>query len=169
MLLEECPRNPRTIILYRPNSDRAFADASKQARVFIRKGLKSLMDEMETVEFAGMAGIFEGEVNSGEMRTLLENHRATAAILYSLEGGIKKSKSMMWKALADIIMSADAYRLKGDRVVHTSSLTTDPERIPVRKWGSDRAYREKHLGRAAKKLAKRWSEDDLVQFIETMR
>ncbi len=169
LLLEECPRNPRTIILYRTNPDRNFADASKQAQAFIREGLKSLIEEMETVEFAGMAGIIEGEANSGKMKTLLDKHRATAVILYSLEGGIQKSKSMMWHALADIIMTAEAYRLKGDRVVHTASLTTDPERIPVRKWGSDRAYREKHLGRAAKKLAKRWSEDDLLQFIETVR
>ncbi len=88
---------------------------------------------------------------------------------FTLEGEIQPSKSRMWKALERINLSQNASKEKEGAIVQLSSLDIKPERIPIRKPGKSKAYREKHFGRAARKLVKKWSEKEINQYLEELR
>ena len=44
-----------------------------------------------------------------------------------------------------------------------------PERITARTYEKTKSYREKHYGRAARKLVKKWSEKEINQYLEELR
>ena len=90
-------------------------------------------------------------------------------MVFSLEGDILPSKSSMWKALASINVTLNAFKEKEGRFIKLSSLDITPERIPVRTFKKTKSFREKHYGRAARKLIKKWSEGEINQYLEELR
>ena len=101
--------------------------------------------------------------------SLLAQYEANLMLVVSIEGDIQPSKRSMWKALATINLSLNAFTEKEGEIVQLSSLDIKPERIPIRKLGKSKAYREKHFGRAARKLVKKWSEKEINQYLEELR
>ena len=60
-------------------------------------------------------------------------------------------------------------RRKTGNWIQLSSLDIKPERIPARTYENINIYREKHYGRAARKLVKKWSENEINQYLEELR
>ena len=121
------------------------------------------------MEFMAMAGSFRQDRVKQNGEGLLNQYEADLIVAFTLEGEIQPSKSSMWKALATINLSLNAFTEKEGEIVQLSSLDIKPERIPIRKLGKSKAYREKHFGRAARKLVKKWSEKEINQYLEELR
>ena len=121
------------------------------------------------MEFMAMAGSFRQDQIKQNGEGLLNQYEADLIVAFTLEGEIQPSKSSMWKALATINLSLNAFTEKEGDILQLSSLDLKPERIPIRKLGKSKSYREKHFGRTARKLVKKWSEKEINQYLEELR
>ncbi|MEC8183749.1 MAG: hypothetical protein ACO3N0_04625 [bacterium] len=151
------------------NLDEEFASSSKQAVTVLAEELQNLIQSKKGMEFMAMAGSFRQDQIKQNGEGLLNQYEADLIVAFTLEGEIQPSKSSMWKALATINLSLNAFTEKEGEIVQLSSLDIKPERIPIRKLGKSKAYREKHFGRAARKLVKKWSEKEINQYLEELR
>ena len=169
LLPKSCPQNPRTVLFYQKNPKTEFSNSSKQAMTIITNHMEELLAKKIGIDFTGMAGKLESEAGVGTMLSLMDQYNSKAAMVLSLDGEIQQSVSSMWNALAEIRVSVKAFRIKDETLMQTGKLDLNPERIPVRKWDTSRSYREKHFGRAARKIIKKWSEEKLIEFMEYLR
>jgi len=167
--LKLCPKVPKTLLMHQFNLDEEFASSSKQAVTVLAEELQNLIQSKKGMEFMAMAGNFRQDQIKQNGERLLNQYEADLIVAFTLEGEIQPSKSSMWKALATIKLSLNAFTEKEGEIVQLSSLDIKPERIPIRKLGKSKAYREKHFGRAARKLVKKWSEKEINQYLEELR
>ena len=167
--LKLCPKVPKTLLVHQFNLDEEFASSSKQAVTVLAEELQNLIQSKKGMEFMAMAGSFRQDQIKQNGEGLLNQYEADLILAFTLEGEIQPSKSSMWKALATINLSLNAFTEKEGEIVQLSSLDIKPERIPIRKLGKSKAYREKHFGRAARKLVKKWSEKEINQYLEELR
>ena len=63
----------------------------------------------------------------------------------------------------------DAFKEKEGSFIKLGSLDISPERNPARSYEKTKCLREKHYGRAARKLIKKWSENEINEFLEDIR
>ena len=164
-----CPQVPKALLVHRYYPDQDFASSSKQAVTVLAEELQNLIQSKKGMEFMAMAGSFRQDQIKQNGEGLLNQYEADLIVAFTLEGEIQPSKSSMWKALATINLSLNAFTEKEGEIVQLSSLDIKPERIPIRKLGKSKAYREKHFGRAARKLVKKWSEKEINQYLEELR
>ena len=169
LLVEECPQFPRTLLIHQFNPDKDFSGSSSQAVSVLAEELQKLIHEHQGLEFIGMAGSFQEDQILDQGPLLLKQYEANLAMVFSLEGDILPSKSSMWKALATINVTLNAFKEKEGSLIKLGSLDIKPERIPVRTFQKTKSFREKHYGRAARKLIKKWSETELNQYLEELR
>ena len=167
--LKLCPKVPKTLLVHQFNLDEEFASSSKQAVTVLAEELQNLIQSKKGMEFMAMAGSFRQDQIKQNGEGLLNQYEADLIVAFTLEGEIQPSKSSMWKALATINLSLNAFTEKEGEIVQLSSLDIKPERIPIRKLGKSKAYREKNFGRAARKLVKKWSEKEINQYLEELR
>ena len=167
--LKICPKIPKTLLIHHYNPDQEFASSSKQAVTILAEELQNLIQNNSGFEFIAMAGSFREDELQKQGTSLLNQYEANLAIIFSLKGEIQPSKSSMWKALATINLSLNAFKEKEGKFILLSSLDIKPERIPVRTLKKSKSFREKHYGRAARKLTKKWSEKELKQYLEKLR
>ena len=121
------------------------------------------------MEFMAMAGSFRQDQFKQNGKELLNQYDANLILVFNLDGEIQPSKSSMWKALATINLSLNAFKEKYGKLIQLSSLDIKPERIPARTYENTKSYRKKHYGRAARKLVKKWSEKEINQYLEELR
>ena len=167
--LRFCPQVPKALLVHRYNPDQDFASSSKQAVTVLAEELQNLIQAKRGMEFIAMVGSLRQNQLRQQGPSLLEQYEANLALVFSIEGEIHPSKSRMWKALATINLSLNAFKEKDGKLIQLSSLDIKPERIPARTHEKNKNYREKHYGRAARKLVKKWSEREINQYLEELR
>ena len=167
--LKLCPKFPKTLLVHQFNLDEEFASSSKQAVTVLAEELQNLIQSKKGMEFMAMAGSFRQDQIKQNGEGLLNQYEADLIVAFTLEGEIQPSKSSMWKALATINLSLNAFKEKDGKLIQLSSLDIKPERIPARTYEKTKIYREKHYGRAARKLVKKWSEKEINQYLEELR
>jgi len=169
LFLEECPQFLKTVLIHQYNPDKDFSESSSQAVTVLAEELQTLIQEHQGLEFIGMAGSYQDHQILDQGPLLLKQYEANLALVFSLEGEIKPSKSSMWKALASINVTLYAFKEKEGSFIKLGSLDISPERIPARSFEKTKSFREKHYGRAARKLIKKWSKNELNKFLEELR
>ena len=169
LFLEECPQFLKTLLIHQYNPDKDFSESSSQAVTVLAEELQTLIQEHQGLEFIGMAGSFHEDQILDQGPLLLKKYEANLAMVFHLEGDIIPSKSSMWKALASINVTLNAFKEKEGSFIKLGSFDIKPERIPVRTFQKKKSFREKHYGRAARKLIKKWSENELNQYLEELR
>ena len=167
--LRFCPQVPKALLVHRYNPDQEFASSSKQAVTVLAEELQNLIQAKRGMEFIAMVGSLRQDQLRQQGPSLLEQYEANLVLVFSIEGEIQPSKSSMWKALATINLSLNAFKEKDGKLIQLSSLDIKPERIPARTYEKTKSYREKHYGRAARKLVKKWSEKEINQYLEELR
>ena len=64
-------------------------------------------------------------------------------------------------------VSMDSYSFKDGGLIKIGSYSLEPQRIPIRKWGNSNSFKKKNLQRITKKLTQKWSESEIINFIQS--
>jgi hypothetical protein len=61
----------------------------------------------------------------------------------------------------------DSYSFKEGGLIKIGSYSLETQRLPIRKWGKSNSFKKKHLQRITKKITQKWSESEIIDFIQS--
>ena len=110
-----------------------------------------------------------GSSVEGDLAAMIRKAKAEAALVMNLSGEMKRENTLMWQGHTTLFLSLTAFRLKGDRLVKLAEYDLEPQRLPMRKWSTERDIVEGQLTKTAEKLLRKISRRKLNQFLETVK
>ena len=75
----------------------------------------------------------------------------------------------MWEGTVLMNISIDSYLFKQDGLTKTGSYSIARQRIPISKWGSSNSFKKTYLKRITDKVIKKWSDEDITNFIQSIK
>ena len=167
ILVDECPQNQKLMIVFNKYSDRNTENLMKEPRSNLVSGVVSLVDTMESVDFIGNDGInFENNFQNNLTR-MMDKKGSNSCLVLTTEWDFQKQETSMWKGLVSMTVSMDTYSFKDGGLIKIGSYSLDPQEIPIRKWGKSNSFKKKHLQRITKKITQKWSESEIIDFIQS--
>ena len=167
ILVDECPQNQNLMIVFNKYSDRNIENLMKEPRSNLVSGVVSLVDTMESVDFIGIDEInFENNFQNN-LKRMMDKKGSNFCLVLTTEWDFQKQETSMWKGLVSMTVSMDTYSFKDGGLIKIGSYSLDPQEIPIRKWGQSNSFKKKHLQRITKKITQKWSESEIIDFIQS--
>ena len=167
ILVDECPQNQNLMVVFNKYSDRNTENLMKEPRSNIVSGVVSLVDSMESVDFIGISEIdIENDFKDNLKRTM-DKKGSNSSLVFTTEWDFQKQETSMWKGFVSMTLLMDSYSFKDGGLIKMGSYSVEPQRIPIRKWGKSNSFKKKHLQRITKKITQKWSESDIIDFIQS--
>ena len=167
ILVDECPQNQNLMVVFSKYSDRNKENLMKEPRSNLVSGVVSLVDTMESVEFIGISEIDIGNDFKDSLKRTMDKKGANSSLVFTTEWDFQKQETSMWKGFVSMTLLMDSYSFKDGGLIKVGSYSVDPQRIPIRKWGKSNSFKKKHLQRITKKITQKWSETDIIDFIQS--
>jgi len=167
ILVDECPQNQNLMVVFSKYSDRNKETLMKEPRSNLVSGVVSLVDTMESVEFIGISEIDIGNDFKDSLKRTMDKKGANSSLVFTTEWDFQKQETSMWKGFVSMTLLMDSYSFKDGGLIKVGSYSVDPQRIPIRKWGKSNSFKKKHLQRITKKITQKWSETDIIDFIQS--
>jgi len=166
-LVDECPQNQNLMVVFNKFPDRNKENLMKEPRSNLVSGVVSLVDTMEAVEFIGISEIDIGNDFKDSLKRTMDKKGANSSLVFTTEWDFQKQETSMWKGFVSMTLLMDSYSFKDGGLIKVGSYSVDPQRIPIRKWGKSNSFKKKHLQRITKKITQKWSETDIIDFIQS--
>ena len=167
ILVDECPQNQKLMIVFNKYSDRKIEKLMKEPRSNLVSGVDSLVETMESVDFIGISEIdFENNFQKN-LTKIMDKKGSNSCLVFTTEWGFQKQESSMWKGFVSMTVSIESYSFKDGGLLKVGSYSIAPQRIPIRKWGDSSSFKKKHLQRITKKITQKWSEPEIIDFIQS--
>ena len=167
ILVDECPQNQNLMVVFNKYSDRNTETLMKEPRSNLISGVVSLVDTMQSVEFIGISEIDIGNDFKDSLKRTMDKKGANSSLVFTTEWDFQKQETSMWKGFVSMTLLMDSYSFKDGGLIKVGSYSVDPQRIPIRKWGKSNSFKKKHLQRITKKITQKWSETDIIDFIQS--
>ncbi len=167
ILVDECPQNQNLMVVFNKYSDRNIENIMKEPRANLVSGVVSLVDTMESVNFIGISEIDIGNNFQTNLRKMMDKKGSNSCLVFTTEWDFQKQETSMWKGFVSMTLLMDSYSFKDGGLIKIGSYSVEPQRIPIRKWGKSNSFKKKHLQRITKKITQKWSESDIIDFIQS--
>ena len=167
MLVDECPQNQNLMIAFNNSSDRKISSLMKEPRANLVSGFTSVFESIDNVNFIGIAEINNNDESQTNLKKMMDKKGANFCLLLTTEWEFEKKETSMWKGIVSMTLSMDSYSFKDGGLINVGSYSVDPQRIPIRKWGKSNSFKKKHLQRITNKIVQKWSESEIIDFIQS--
>jgi len=167
ILVDECPQNQNLMVVFSKYSDRNKENLMKEPRSNLVSVVVSLVDTMDSVEFIGISEIDIGNDFKDSLKRTMDKKGANSSLVLTTEWDFQKQETSMWKGFVSMTLLMDSYSFKDGGLIKVGSYSVEPQRIPIRKWGKSNSFKKKHLQRITKKITQKWSETDIIDFIQS--
>jgi hypothetical protein len=167
ILVDECPQNQNLMIAFNKYSDRKIESLMKEPRANLVSGFTSMLESIDTVNFIGIDEIYTDNDFQNNLKKMIDKKGANSCLVLTTEWDFLKQESSMWKGFVSMTVSMDSYSFKDGGLIKIGSYSVEPQRIPIRKWGKSNSFKKKHLQRITKKITQKWSESDIIDFIQS--
>ena len=167
ILVDECPQNQNLMVVFNKYSDRNTENLMKEPRSNLVSGVVSLVDSMESVDFIGIDEIDIENDFKDKLKRTMDKKGSNSCLVFTTEWDFQKQETSMWKGFVSMTLLMDSYSFKDGGLIKVGSYSVEPQRIPIRKWGKSNSFKKKHLQRITKKITQKWSETDIIDFIQS--
>ena len=167
ILVDECPQNQNLMIAFNKYSDRNIESLMKEPRANLVSGFTSMLESIDTVNFIGIDEIYTDNDFQNNLKKMIDKKGANSCLVLTTEWDFLKQESSMWKGFVSMTVSMDSYSFKDGGLIKIGSYSLEPQRIPIRKWGKSNSFKKKNLQRITKKLTQKWSESEIINFIQS--
>jgi hypothetical protein len=167
ILVDECPQNQNLMIAFNKYSDRKIESLMKEPRANLVSGFTSMLESIDTVNFIGIDEIYTDNDFQNNLKKMIDKKGANSCLVLTTEWDFLKQESSMWKGFVSMTVSMDSYSFKDGGLIKIGSYSLEPQRIPIRKWGKSNSFKKKNLQRITKKLTQKWSESEIINFIQS--
>ena len=167
ILVDECPQNQNLMIAFNKYSDRNIESLMKEPRANLVSGFTSMLESIDTVNFIGIDEIYTDNDFQNNLKKMIDKKGANSCLVLTTEWDFLKQESSMWKGFVSMTVSMDSYSFKDGGLIKIGSYSIEPQRIPIRKWGKSNSFKKKHLQRITKKITQKWSESEIINFIQS--
>ena len=167
ILVDECPQNQNLMVVFNKYSDRNTENLMKEPRSNLVSGVVSLVDSMESVDFIGIDEIDIENDFKDKLKRTMDKKGSNSCLVFTTEWDFQKQETSMWKGFVSMTLLMDSYSFKDGGLIKIGSYSVEPQRIPIRKWGKSNSFKKKHLQRITKKITQKWSESDIIDFIQS--
>ena len=167
ILVDECPQNQNLMIAFNKYSERNIESLMKEPRANLVSGFTSMLEEIDTVNFIGISEIDTDEDFQNNLKRMMDKKGANSCLFLTTEWDFQKQETSMWKGLVSMTVSMDSYSFKDGGLIKLGSYSLEPQRIPIRKWGKSNSFKKKHLQRITNKITQKWSESEIIDFIQS--
>jgi len=167
ILVDECPQNQNLMVVFNKYSDSNLENLMKEPRSNLVSGVVSLVDTMESIDFIGISEIDIGNNFQNNLTRMMDKKGSNSSLVFTTEWDFQKQETSMWKGFVSMTLLMDSYSFKDGGLIKIGSYSVEPQRIPIRKWGKSNSFKKKHLQRITKKITQKWSESDIIDFIQS--
>jgi hypothetical protein len=155
------------MIAFNKYSDRNIESLMKEPRANLVSGFTSMLESIDTVNFIGIDEIYTDNDFQNNLKKMIDKKGANSCLVLTTEWDFLKQESSMWKGFVSMTVSMDSYSFKDGGLIKIGSYSIEPQRIPIRKWGKSNSFKKKNLQRITKKLTQKWSESEIIDFIQS--
>ena len=167
ILVDECPQNQNLMIAFNKYSERNIESLMKEPRANLVSGFTSMLESIDTVNFIGISEIDTDNDFQNNLKRMIDKRGANSCLVITTEWNFQKQETSMWKGLVSMTVSMDSYSFKDGGLIKIGSYSLEPQRIPIRKWGKSNSFKKKHLQRITNKITQKWSESEIIDFIQS--
>ena len=167
ILVDECPQNQNLMIAFNKYSERNIESLMKEPRANLVSGFTSMLESIDTVNFIGISEIDTDNDFQNNLKRMIDKKGANSCLVITTEWNFQKQETSMWKGLVSMTVSMDSYSFKDGGLIKIGSYSLEPQRIPIRKWGKSNSFKKKHLQRITSKITQKWSESEIIDFIQS--
>jgi len=165
---EEDQRN--IMVFFKKHSDNDLEDLMQNSRSKIYSGINSLVESIKSVNLKGFSEISTEDNFHRNLETMMTEKGSNSSLVFSTESIFQEdSESSMWEGTVLMNISIDSYLFKQDGLTKTGSYSIERQRIPIGKWGSSNSFKKKHLQRITDKVIKKWSDENITNFIQSIK
>ena len=167
ILVDECPQNRNLMIAFNKYSDRKIESLMKEPRANLVSGFTSMLESIDNVNFIGISEIDTNNDSQKNLKKMMDKKGANFCLVLTTEWDFEKKETSMWKGIVSMTVSMESYSFKDGGLIKVGSYSLDPQRIPIRKWGKSNSFKKKHLQRITNKIVQKWSNSEIIDFIQS--
>ena len=158
------------MIVFKKEPDLKLENLMQNPRSKIYSGINSLVESIKSVNLKGFSEISTEDNFHRNLERMMTEKGSNSSLVFSTESIFQEDpESDMWEGLASMNISIDSYLFKQDGLTKTGSYSIKRQRIPISKWGSSNAFKKKHLQRITDKVIKKWSDENITNFIQSIK
>ena len=130
----------------------------------------SLVENLESSDFAGQSEIDSNkDFLSNLKRTMIQKDSNTSLVMKTKWDVRKDPGKILWEAIASLNVSIDSYSFKRGRLVKKGSYSIKSQNLPISKWDDSDSFKQKYLERVAKKVVKKWNDEGITAFVQSIK
>ena len=137
-----------------------FESHAKLARHRVFEALGKSMTKVELRSVPEMDFLNPEEIGE-QLRAKLAAQNSELALVVELNGGITPQRTLMWKGLAALEMKLQAFKFHQDKLVDLGVHDFKKQKLPLRRLAASAEDKELQFDKAAEKLSKKWSRQDM--------
>ena len=158
------------MVFFKKHSDNDLENLMQNSRSKIYSGINSLVESIKSVNLKGFSEISTEDNFHKNLETMMTEKGSNSSLVFSTESIFQEdSESSMWEGTVLMNISIDSYLFKQDGLTKTGSYSIERQRIPIGKWGSSNSFKKKHLERITDKVIKKWSDENITNFIQSIK
>ena len=158
------------MIVFKKEPDLKLENLMQNPRTKIYSGINSLAESIKSVNLKGFSEISTEDNFHKNLETMMTEKGSNSSLVFSTESIFQEdSESSMWEGTVLMNISIDSYLFKQDGLTKTGSYSIERQRIPIGKWGSSNSFKKKHLRRITDKVIKKWSDENITNFIQSIK
>ncbi len=158
------------MVVFKKEPDLKLENLMQNPRSKIYSGINSLVESIKSVNLKGFSEISTEDDFLRNLETMMTEKGSNSSLVFSTESIFQEdSESSMWEGTVLMNISIDSYLFKQDGLTKTGSYSIERQRIPIGKWGSSNSFKKKHLERITDKVIKKWSDENITNFIQSIK
>ena len=158
------------MIVFKKEPDLKLENLMQNPRSKIYSGINSLVESIKSVNLKGFSEISTEDDFHRNLERMMNEKGSNSSLVFSTESIFQEdSESSMWEGTVLMNISIDSYLFKQDGLTKTGSYSIARQRIPIGKWGSSNSFKKKHLQRITDKVIKKWSDENITNFIQSIK
>ena len=158
------------MIVFKKEPDLKLENLMQNPRSKIYSGINSLVESIKSVNLKGYSEISTEDNFHRNLERMMTEKGSNSSLVFSTESIFQEdSSSSMWEGFVTMNISIDSYLFKKNRLTKTGSYSIKRQRIPISKWGSSNSFKKTYLKRITDKVIKKWSDEDITNFIQSIK
>jgi hypothetical protein len=158
------------VIVFKKKNDSNLENLMQNLRPKIYAGITSLDESNTSFNLNGFSEISTKNNFHRNLEKKMKEKSSNSSLVFNTDWDFKKSRSSsMWEGLVSMDISIDSYLLKKEGLMKIGSYSVARQRIPIDKWGDSSSFKERNLQRITDKVIKKWSDENLLKFIQSIK
>lgn len=158
------------MIVFKKEPDLKLENLMQNPRSKIYSGINSLVESIKSVNLKGFSEISTEDDFHRNLERMMTEKGSNSSLVFSTESIFQEdSESSMWKGFVLMNISIDSYLFKQDGLTKTGSYSIARQKLFISKWGSSNSFKETYLKRITDKVIKKWSDENITNFIQSIK